>query len=170
MRLVIKQAASRLKQQQHRKIIASRKVVQQRKSESKWMTQSKSNTGYTIRSKPNAQDIVLHLHKENHLWVFNNVGKVAFCCFNSGGKCHFVLTVGIRKAQFVHPGGNKNRPKTPQRCFAEGSLHISGQPDLSQQSATGPVLEGLHPTMMVEVWALSGPKPAASVWSTPRVL
>lgn len=38
VRLVIKQAASRLKQQQHLKIITSHKVVQQHKSNSEWMT------------------------------------------------------------------------------------------------------------------------------------
>lgn len=101
--------------------------------------------------------IVPHLHKENHLWVFNNVGKVAFCCSNSRSKCNFVLTVGIKKAQFVHPGGNENGPKTSKMfCKSDSPRFWSIR---SQWSATGPVLEGLHPARMVGVWALSGPKP-----------
>lgn len=72
-------------------------------------------------------DIVLHVHKQNHLWVFSNVGKIAFCCSSSRDKeGYFVLTVGIRKAPFIPPGGNEKRPKLFKLVLQKGHLHIPG--------------------------------------------
>lgn len=73
--------------------------------------------GWTIRIKFIVQAIVLHPHKLKHLWVFNNTGKIAFCCSHSRNKGgQFALIIGIRKARSLHPRGNENRSK-PSKMF-----------------------------------------------------
>lgn len=163
LHIVIKQAASHLKRQQYLKFIIPGKVVQERKSRLKWATQSKSNMGQLSGALP--------CICTNRTTSGFNIGKIAFCGSNSRDKeGYFVLTAGTRKAQFVHPGESENRPKTSKMFCKRVSTHFWSNRSLPVEDDGTRSIEGLHPTVMVEGWALSGPNIAASVQSIPHML
>lgn len=116
-----------------------------------------SRTLSCIRTNRTTSGFSVMYAKLHSAALIQGTEKVILPLLLASGKLSFIL-------------GEMRTGQNHQRCFAKGSLHISGQPDLSQWRAMGPVLAGLHPTMMVEGRASSGPNIAVSVLSIPHML